>query len=201
MGLFVKPLRDAGFDCVAVDLPAHGASTGTRLNMPIGARAVLAVADALGPFAGVVTHSFGGPIAALAMEGGSPIGRQLSVARAVLIAAPHSLLQVTRNFGAGFGFSEALKARLAAEITQAAGREIATINTGDFLATAGKPCLIIHDEEDGDVAFSEMTAIADAAGPIATVMATKGLGHRRIVVMPNVVRASVRFLATGSPTP
>ncbi len=196
MGLFVKPLRDAGFDCVAIDLPAHGGSSGKRLNMPIGARAVLAVADALGPFTGLVAHSFGGPIAALAMEGGAPVGRQLALDKLVLIAAPHGLLPVTRNFGAGFGFTEALKQRLADEVTHAAGRPIETINTGDFLATAGKPCLIIHDEQDDAVPFAEAAAIVNAAGPLATFMPTKGLGHRRIVVMPNVVRAAVRFLAS-----
>ena len=104
MTLFAKPLMDAGFDVVAFDLPAHGKSTGRILNMPIGARAVLAVADALGPITGLISHSFGGPIAALAVEGGSPIFRQLAVERLVLIATPHALKQVTRDFGTAFGF-------------------------------------------------------------------------------------------------
>lgn len=198
MALFVKPLRDAGFDVVALDLPAHGKSTGRLLNMPIGARAVLAVADKLGPFTGIVTHSFGGAVAALAVEGGSPIHRKIDLDRLVLIASPHSIARSARDFGNGFAFTENLQDRLGAEVTRAAGRPIEAINIGDMLATVAKPALIIHDTDDERVPFSEAEAIAAAAQGHATLMQTKGLGHERIVIMPNIVRAAVRFLA-GEP--
>jgi pimeloyl-ACP methyl ester carboxylesterase len=194
MALFVKPLREAGFDVVALDLPAHGSSSSRILNMPIGARALLAVADRLGPFTGLVAHSFGGPIAALAIEGGSPLTRSLALDRLVLISSPHALSTVTRDFGAAFGFTEDLQQRLAEAVTRAAGRPIETINTGDFLAAAGRPCLIVHDTDDDRVPYAEAEAIIRAAGGYATLMTTRGLGHRRIIVMPHVVRAAIRFL-------
>lgn len=195
MGLFVKPLRDAGFDVVALDLPAHGQSGGRLLNMPIGARAVLAVADALGPFAGIVTHSFGGAVAALALEGGAPVFRKTETERLVLIASPHSIAKAARDFGDGFAFSEALQTRLAGEVTRAAERPIGEINIGDMLAAVGKPALVVHDVDDERVPFSEAEALVAGARGVATLMQTKGLGHERIVVMPNVVRAAVRFLS------
>jgi pimeloyl-ACP methyl ester carboxylesterase len=195
MGLFVKPLRDAGFDVVALDLPAHGRSSGRMLNMPIGARAILAVADTLGPFTGIVTHSFGGAVAALAVEGGSPIHRKTVVDRLVLIASPHSISKAARDFGDGFAFSEALQQRLGNEVTKAAGRQISAINIGAMLGDVGRPVLVIHDTEDERVPFSEAEALVAGARGHATLMQTKGLGHERIVVMPNVVRAAVRFLA------
>ena len=198
MGLFVKPLRDAGFDVAALDLPAHGRSTGRMLNMPIGARAVLAVADALGPFTGIVTHSFGGPVATLALEGGSPIHRKMDVEKIVLIASPHSIAKAARDFGNGFAFPESLQQRLRSEVTRAADRPIDAINIGDMLATVGKPVLVVHDTDDERVPFSEGEALIVGARGVATLMQTKGLGHERIVVMPNVVRAAVRFLA-GEP--
>ncbi len=194
MGMFVKPLRDAGFDVVAIDLPAHGRSTGRVLNMPIGARAVLAVADALGPFTGLVSHSFGGPIAALAIEGGSPLDRRLSLDRIVLVASPHALTRVTRGFGDALSFTPSMQAGFNAIITNAARRPIETINTGDFLNTSGLPALIVHDVDDADVPYADAEAIV-AAAPRATLMPVKGMGHRAIVIAPIVVRASVRFLA------
>jgi pimeloyl-ACP methyl ester carboxylesterase len=200
MTLFVKPLREAGFDVVALDLPAHGASGGRILNMPLGARALQAVGDAFGPFKGLIAHSFGGPIAALAVEGGSPLTRRMALDRLVLIAAPHALSTVTHDFGTAFGFTPRLQQQLADAVTRAAGRPIGAINTGDFLAAAGKPCLIIHDQDDDRVPVSEATAIVTAAGPLATAMTTQGLGHRRIIVMPHVVRAAVRFLAADAAT-
>jgi pimeloyl-ACP methyl ester carboxylesterase len=193
MGLFVRPLLQAGFDVVAVDLPAHGRSTGQRLNMPIGARAVLAVADQLGPFTGVVTHSFGGQIAALALEGGPPIGRRFIADRLVTVACPNSLQRLTRNFGQGFRFPTELQTRFEARISDAAGRLIETVKTGDMLAVAGLPVLAIHDDQDDEVPFTEAEAIA-AHCPNVTLIPMAGLGHRRIIVTSAVIRAAIRFL-------
>jgi pimeloyl-ACP methyl ester carboxylesterase len=199
MALFVKPLRAAGFEVIAVDLPAHGRSTSRILNMPIGARTVQALADAMGDFDAIIAHSFGGPIAALAVEGGSPIRRRLIVPRLVFIAAPHALSILTRDFGDGLGFDERLHRRLADEVSAAAGRPLETINTGDLAAAAGVACLVIHDRDDDQVPFSQAEAIVAAMGGRAQLLATTGLGHRRIVVMPNVIRAAVRFVGDGAP--
>jgi pimeloyl-ACP methyl ester carboxylesterase len=196
MTLFVEPLRRAGFDVVALDLPAHGLSSGRLLNMPIGARAVLAVADALGPFSGVIAHSFGGLVAALAAEGGAPLTRSLPVDRLVLIATPHAVDRLVRDFGSGLSFSGRLTQRLAEEVTAAAGRPVAAISAGDLLKVAGRPALIVQDDDDDIVPPSDGPLIASASG--ATLQATKGLGHRRIIIMPVVVKAAVRFLKEAS---
>ncbi len=193
MGLFVRPLLQAAFDVVALDLPAHGRSTGRLLNMPIGARAVLATADQLGPFTGVVTHSFGGQVAALALEGGPPIGRRFTADRLVTVACPDSLQRLTGNFGRGFRFSADLQTRFEARISAAAGRPIETVKTGTMLAVAGLPVLAIHDELDEEVPYSEAEAIA-AAAPNVTLMPFAGLGHRRIIVTSAVIRAAIKFL-------
>jgi pimeloyl-ACP methyl ester carboxylesterase len=193
MGLFVRPLLQAGFDVVALDQPAHGRSAGRLLNMPIGARAVLATADRLGPFTGIITHSFGGQVAALALEGGPPIGRRFTADRLVTVACPHSLQRLTRNFGQGFNFPADLQQRFEARISDAAGRPIETVNTGTMLAVAGLPVLAIHDELDEDVPYSEAEAIA-AACPNVTLMPMAGLGHRRIIVTSAVIRAAIKFL-------
>jgi pimeloyl-ACP methyl ester carboxylesterase len=193
MGLFVKPLTQAGFDVLALDLPAHGQSSGRLLNMPIGARTVLATADRFGPFTGIVTHSFGGQVAALALEGGPPIGRRLTVDRVVTVACPHALQRLTGNFGRDLGYSDDQQRRFEAKISAAAGRGLETVRTGDMLAVAGCPVLAIHDQQDDEVPYSEAEALA-AAAPNVTLLAMAGLGHRRIIVTSAVVRAAVKFL-------
>jgi pimeloyl-ACP methyl ester carboxylesterase len=193
MGLFVQPLTRAGFDVVAVDLPAHGRSGGKLLNMPIGARALLATADRLGPFDGIVTHSFGGQVAALALEGGPPIGHSMMTGHVVTIAAPNSLQRLARNFGRSLQYTPDLQTRFEAKISDAAGRPIETINTGALLARAKCPVLAIHDTQDDEVPFTEAEAIA-ASCPGVTLMPMTGLGHRRIIVTSAVVRATVRSL-------
>lgn len=195
MGLFVKPLLAAGFDVVVLDLPGHGKSGGNRLSMLIGANAVLALNDAIGPFAAIVTHSFGGLVASLAVEGGSPIGRALSTDRLVLIAAPNSLRIATKQFADELGFGPRLHHRLEREIETRARRAIDDITAGKLLLKAGKPVLLIHDRDDEAVAFSEAEAIVASTNGLATLEPTTGLGHRRIIVMPHVVRRTVRFLS------
>lgn len=195
MGLFVKPLLTAGFDVVAIDLPGHGKSGGNRLSMLIGANAVLALNDAIGPFDGIVTHSFGGLVASLAVEGGSPIGRAIPATRLVLIAAPNALRLATKQFSDELGFGPRLHRRLELEIEARARRPIDQITAGKLLANAGKPVLLIHDRDDESVAFSEAEAIVATMNGLATLEPTTGLGHRRIVVMPHVIRRAVRFLS------
>lgn len=198
MTLFVEPLRRAGFDVVAIDLPAHGRASGRRLNMPIGARAVLAVEQAEGPFTGVIAHSFGGLVAVHAAEGGAPLTRALSIDRLVLISTPHSLSRLVRDFGTGLGFNAGMHQALADAVSAAALRPVTSISTGGMLAVAARPTLVIQDDDDDIVPASDGPAIV-AATPAATLMTTKGLGHRRIVVMPTIVRASVRFLKGEAP--
>ena len=191
--LVVRPLLQAGFDVVALDLPAHGRSTGHRLNMPIGARAVLATVDRFGPVRGVITHSFGGQVAALALEGGPPIGRRIETDRLVVVACPHSLQRLTRNFGRSFNFSAELQARFESRISEAAGRSIETVNTGTLLAAAGIPVLALHDGFDDEVPFSAAEAMATTGAGISLI-AFAGLGHRRIIVTSAVIRAAIKFL-------
>jgi pimeloyl-ACP methyl ester carboxylesterase len=197
MGLFVESLLKAGFDVVALDLPAHGASTGTRLSMPIGASAVHAVNAALGPITAAITHSFGGPVVTLAAEGGPPLAHAMPVDKLVLIAAPNRLTAMTEAFATRNHLTPRVHLAMNAIIARAAGRPIETVETGILLRRVDKPALIIHDEGDDDVPFNRAETICDTA-PRATLMRTTGLGHRRIIISSVVVRAAVRFLVSGT---
>ncbi len=200
MGLFVEPLRKAGFDVVAMDLPAHGASNGTQLSMPIGAEAILAVDAAIGPITHAITHSFGGTVLALAAEGGPPLQRKLlNLECAALIASPNRLEAMTAAFAKRRAIGPAAHAALDRTVTKHAGRPIGEIEIGRLLARADIPALIVHDEDDEDVPFQRAKAICKAA-PRAQLMATKGLGHRRIVITSGVIRAVVRFLSDHVPS-
>jgi pimeloyl-ACP methyl ester carboxylesterase len=198
MGAFVTPLLEAGIDVVALDLPAHGDSEGRILNLALGAMAVQAVADVLGPFDGAVTHSFGGPVTLLAAEGGLPLGQPMPVARLVLISAPNSLGDITRMFGREAGLSGRAQVAMEGEVMRIAGRPIETFRCDTFLADIGVPALIVHDADDAELPFANAEAIV-AAAPAATLLRTTKLGHRRIIFSPTVVRAAVEFLVGPSP--
>jgi pimeloyl-ACP methyl ester carboxylesterase len=194
MGAFVQPLREAGFDVVALDLPAHGDSDGKILNLALGAKAVQAVADQLGPFEAAITHSFGGPVTLLAVEGGAPLTKPMPVGRLVLIAAPNSLGEITRWFGTKIGLGEGSQRAMEGEVLRIAGRHIDVFRCDQFAAHIAKPMLVIHDENDVELPIANAEAIVKAAAT-ATLMRTTKLGHRKIIFAPSVIKAAVEFLA------
>lgn len=195
MTAFVEPLLKRGLDVVALDLPGHGDSRGRLLSLPLGARAVHAVAGAYGGITGVIAHSFGGPVSALAAEGGPPLTAAMPVERLVLIASPNSMATVTRRFSDRIGLADRARAALEAEIERVAERPAGAFAVGEFLAHIGKPALVIHDAGDQDVPHIRAEEIVAAARATTRLLTTTGLGHRRIVVAPQVIKAATRFLA------
>lgn len=194
MAAFVQPLLDRGFEVVALDLPAHGKSSGRLLTLPIGARALQAVADRYGPLTGVITHSIGSSVTLLAMEGGAPLDRRLEIPRMVMIAAPNRLDKVTSSFGDLIGLSHSARSSLDEEILRVARRPLAEFRSDRLLQRTGTEALVIHDEDDEYVDFASAEAIV-AANPGARLLATNGLGHRRIIIDGQVVQAATDYLA------
>lgn len=67
---FVEPLLARGARVAALDLPAHGESSGTTALLTDCAEAIVALGAAIGPLAGAIAHSAGCPSLALALKAG-----------------------------------------------------------------------------------------------------------------------------------
>lgn len=195
MTAFVEPLLRKGFDVVALDLPGHGESQGHRLSVPSGAQAVQAVAAAHGGITGLIAHSLGGPISTLAAEGGLPLDGPMAVGRLVVISSPNAMATVARRFAERTGLGPEVRRVLEAEILSLTRRPLEELSVGAFVARVGKPALVIHDADDPDVPFIRAEEIVAAAPAVATLFPTRGIGHRRMVVAPQVIKAAARFLA------
>ncbi len=199
MTAFAEPLLRQGLDVVALDLPGHGDSDGRRLTLPLGAKAVQAVAEAHGGITGVIAHSFGCPISVLAAEGGPPMRYAMPIQRLVLIASPNALSIVARRFADRIGLGEGARGVLEGEIRRVGGRPSSGFVVGEMLARLAKPVLVIHDEGDADVPFVRGEEIVAAASSVARLLPTTGVGHRRIVVAPQAIKAATRFLSDPAP--
>jgi pimeloyl-ACP methyl ester carboxylesterase len=70
LGAFVEPLIDAGFRVLSFDAPAHGSSSGNQTTLYEIADVILSLNLQYGPFDSVITHSFGGPCLAVAIQRG-----------------------------------------------------------------------------------------------------------------------------------
>jgi pimeloyl-ACP methyl ester carboxylesterase len=184
---FVPALVGAGFRVVALDGPGHGQTGGTRASLPEFAAALTAVAAATGEVAGVVGHSLGGAAAIFAMSRGLP------PAPLVAIAAPAEPASFFHRFARHLHIPSGVKDRIRASLEARLRVRWSDLDIPALAARNGRPVLVIHDVEDHDVPIGDGRAIALAAG--GELVETRGLGHRAIMRDPEVVRATVAFLA------
>ncbi len=193
MSAFVEPLNMAGFDVLALDLPAHGKSKGRHLHIPLGVAALHTVRERFGPWYGIVAHSFGGAVAsslvAGAVEGFPPVWLH----RLVLIATPSSMPALFRWFGEAVGLSERGHGFFNDNVMRLAGRRLETFEGDELLRAAKVKTLLLHAPDDKEVAFDNAETL-QKAGSFVRLQPMPGLGHRRILYAPSTVAAVAEFM-------
>jgi len=184
-------LQRQGLRPVLVEMPAHGRSRGSTSNLPQFARALDYVTARLAQegfrVRALVGHSLGANAAAHALSRGTP------AQRLVLLAPPASPREYTRLFAHVFGLSEATRERMQALIEAREG----ILMTQFEPASAGRritaPTLVLHDRGDSINPFADGQAFADAI-PGARLVATEGLGHRKLLKDASVLDEVAAFL-------
>jgi len=187
LAAFIEPLVAEGHRVVAYDHPAHGESEGKRTNMIECAAAVLEINRLLGPFEAVITHSFGGPTAALAATTG------LRFHRLAMLAPPRSIIEQTINAGAMLGVPRHVGERMAERLGSHYGIDWHDIETDHMVSQLDTPILVVHDHDDPIVPFSDGEAIA-AAARNGKLVSTERRGHREILEDQRVLGAVLTFL-------
>jgi pimeloyl-ACP methyl ester carboxylesterase len=184
---FVTPLVRAGYYVAAPDLPAHGASAGSRTNVRDMADALLRLGKRVGPVHAVIAHSLGAAATVIALAEG------LGADRAVLIAPPSNLRRYAREFARVVGLSprsaDGLLERLDAAL---GGRD--TFDLVRLAAAQKASMLVLHDPEDREVPIADAQALADA-WPGARLAALAGAGHTRALRDAEVISRAVGFVA------
>jgi pimeloyl-ACP methyl ester carboxylesterase len=191
LGRFVDPLVAAGYRVVALDGPAHGASPGGTSDLVETTEALRKVARDLGSLAGVIAHSFGGAVTTLALE------RGLQAASVVLISSPSSVHDVLERFGALAGIRGAAMRAFRAALEARTGVRVADVEIFERVSNLRVPALIVHDRGDREVPFHDAERLAER-WPGATLVATTGLGHRRILKDEAVIGRAVAFVAQAA---
>lgn len=186
-------LRRRGFRCVLPDLPAHGESPGRRTSLIDCAHAVREVAEALEARDFVVAHSMGGLAALLAGGGGPPMPRPCPFRAYVLLAVPDRFADVTATFAREQGIDERAQRHFERRLERIACRRVGDFTGTKLLADTGRPALLLHARDDDAVAIADAERIA-ASCREAELVAFDGLGHRKLLYSPPVVRAAAQFL-------
>ena len=189
LGALVRPLVDAGYRVIGIDLPAHGSSPGRTTNILEEADALRTIVDELDSVHGVIAHSMGGAITAHALEQGMPIDRVAFVAPAVRLDSAMEVFAEVSGLPplAIEGLQEDIERRFGASVWEdfAADRAAADMRV---------PALVVHDVDDVQVPYADGERLA-AAWPGAKLVTTEGLGHMRILGDARVHRALLDHLA------
>lgn len=201
---FVDPLVARGFCVVAWDAPAHGDAPGSRctvLDMAAAAARVAAYCGAaprgtsdagVTPAAVVIAHSLGVAASLTATQFG------LRAARFALVAPPAGPTRFLSQFEHVLGLDPALVERMVGRIEDRLGFRWSEIDFARDASRRSEPALFVHDADDREVPLEDGAAIADR-WPGARMLKTSGLGHRRVLRDPAVVREIVEFAAAGAP--
>lgn len=192
LAAFAVGLQKVGMAAVAFDNFGHGESEGSRATIVDVAGAARAVTDAYGPFHAIIAHSFGGLCAYHVVRTGVRVNRM------VTIGAVCDFGYLPEWFGLRLGLRPSVVGdlRRRSEVffrpeTDIWERFSATHAAAEWTT----PLLVIHDENDKEIAVAQGRKIA-AAYPQAKYLETTGLGHRRILGDVGVVTAALEFVAT-----
>lgn len=179
-----QALSAQGLRPLLVDLPAHGRSEGSTSNLPQFARAIdylVARQQQQGhEVRAVVAHSLAANAAAHAASRGTPMDRL------VLLAPPASPHEYTRLFAHVFGLHEGTRAAMQKLIEAREGILMPQFEPAAVGPRVRVPTLVVHDRGDSINRFADGQAYAHAVRG-AQLLATEGLGHRKILKDAGVI--------------
>jgi pimeloyl-ACP methyl ester carboxylesterase len=185
-----EALAGHGLRPVLLEMPAHGRSAGSVSNLPQFARAIDYVAARLQQeghsLRAVVAHSLAANAVAYSAS------RGLSVERLVLLAPPASPREYTRLFAHVFGLSERTRSAMQRRIETREGVLMPQFKPAAVGPRIRIPTLVVHDRGDSINRFADGQAYAHAIRG-AELVATEGLGHRKILKDASVIARVALF--------
>ena len=186
---------ERGFRVIALDLPAHGLSSGHTTDIAAMAHALEVALGSLGPAEALVTHSLGATCAMLALN------RGLAVRCAVCLAPPAGFAEMVAKVGEVFHYPVGVVAALRRLLEKDFGPDVwSTFSTHENAKGLRLPGLVIHDRHDRWVPYAEGKLVSDAWSG-SRFLTTEDLGHYRLLFDPIVIRETISFLSdhTGRP--
>jgi pimeloyl-ACP methyl ester carboxylesterase len=185
---FVERLLELGYSPISYDAPGHGDTAlkaGTILDHQ---RIINRLADEHGTFEGVIAHSLGVPFVLYALREG------VQARRVVTISGPAEFGYLVDAFCRELGLGAKVNARLRKAIERGLFDGDETIWAKYSISAGATDLLAIHNDEDEVVDPGQAPILLKRYGAKAHFLQTNGLGHRRIMVDPEVVTEAVAYL-------
>lgn len=185
-------LLKAGYQVVAFDAPGHGKSDGSSTNIFRIAEVLQSVVEHCPPAQAIITHSFGGMVAAYAIK-----HLKISVPKLIMIASPVSIRYLIDLFAQSLAFNPRVMRRFDRMNRAEFGEDVyEKCSAEQNLKNSELPILLIHDKQDKSVSWRNSERIVATAAN-ATVIYTEGHGHRRLLRDRKLIKKIVNFIKTG----
>lgn len=188
---FIDPLLAKGFQVVAYDGLAHGASPGKTANLIEWTECVMAAMNKLQEVHCIIGHSLGAGAIFIASSAG------LNTQKLVLLAPLTDIVSMTDVFARYLAIPAKTIKAMRDTIAKKYQQQISKYGSNwedIFLSRFQVPTLLIHDKQDKEVDWSNSNHIANL-WPWAKFISTTGLGHRRILNNREVVEMVSEFVA------
>ncbi|MEN9686466.1 MAG: hypothetical protein RLZZ28_2252 [Bacteroidota bacterium] len=188
---YIVPLRRAGFEVLAFDAPAHGASDGKRINAYIYKNALLKIELLFGPIDGMMGHSLGALAAALAFEELAFREKR----KLVLIAPATETIRAVDNFFSLISADTKTKEAFKNLIFELSDRPIEHFSVSRVVKSIAAPVLWVHDRDDSICSFEDVKPLLPLDLPHVRFLITEQLGHSKIYKDNRVCSEIVHFLS------
>jgi pimeloyl-ACP methyl ester carboxylesterase len=184
---FIVALRKEKYHIIALDAPAHGGTTGSKLFTGV------LYGDAIY----TVAKKFDANIIIAHSVGGFSVGYCLwkhalpSVEKLVFLATPLNLVEILGNFQGVLQLSKRTMHGLYTHFEQSLGRSVPNFSVEQLIANHTTPTLIVHDTQDPIVAYSNAQILHQHL-PNSRLITTNGSGHS--INTMEVVKEVLKFL-------
>jgi pimeloyl-ACP methyl ester carboxylesterase len=173
---YIAGLVEKGYEVVAFDAPAHGASGGRRILLPDYVGVLRQIEQSYGPFHSYMGHSLGGLAVTLFLEN-NPHNR---VNRLVLVAPAVETTTAVAAFAKQLQLSPAIVKEMDDYVQETSGHHFDWYSLRRALRNMNASTLYIQDEDDRVTPLKEALEVqADGHTNIKFIF-TKGLGHRKV---------------------
>jgi pimeloyl-ACP methyl ester carboxylesterase len=188
---YINPLIKKGYEVLGFDAPAHGRSSGKRINAIIFRDFIKYVCQEYGPVQSFIAHSFGGLAICLALAE----TKHDEDSRIALVAPATETKTALDQFFQFIRLDDAgVRKEFEEIITQLSGHSVSWFSVQRTLKKIKAKILWLHDKDDRITPLKDVLKIKEENHLNIQFVITKGLGHRRIYRDAKVGKAIVSFV-------
>lgn len=192
---FIKPLIAAGFRVAVFDAPAHAGATNDKRWTTLFefVDAIKEIEKTAGPIDSIITHSFGSPSTALAIDA------EFKPRKVAMVAGNFDIEYYLNSFILHLGFDQSFKQKIRNKVIELADQRIfegayqkihIDSVSNEMMSVDTK---FWYDPKDKEINTQSIHTLATKLGD-KEVQQVEGVGHFEILKSPELIDSVVEFL-------